>query len=480
MSPIALADARTTRRGCCFCLAVTFFLLVSSFSGAQAYFPVREIADSRLSMRIHPILVFAAFSPAVKGQAFASNLQIRGGWPPYRFWIMQGALPLGLSLNTSTGIISGVPAVSGTFTFTVGATDSQLGYGRQLLQLSISSGNQLPISISLKPETGQITPGAKVQFTATVKNTAQTSVNWSASSGSISPSGLFTAPPRIGTAVITATLAGNSGVHTSASISVQSASPLTIATSSLTSAQLNLPYSSAIVAQGGTAPYAWSLYSGSLPGGLTLNSNGVIAGTAAKAGTFIFTTKVTDASAHTSTRQLTLSATVATSGNYDGPAQLPRVHVQSELANTPAPGNSISVTAGGSFQSALDKADCGDTIQLQAGATFSGQFTLPNKTCDDSHWIIIRTSAPDSALPPEGARITPCYSGVASLPGRPALNCASTQKIMATLMAQKFGGPIILANGANHYRLGPGLDITRPFGTGVNYNLVGKESNTSS
>ena len=112
MSPIALADARTTRRGCCFCLAVTFFLLVSSFSGAQAYFPVREIADSRLSMRVHPILVFAAFSSAVQGQPFASNLQIRGGLAPYRFWIMQGALPSGLSLNTSTGIISGVPAVS--------------------------------------------------------------------------------------------------------------------------------------------------------------------------------------------------------------------------------------------------------------------------------------------------------------------------------------------------------------------------------
>src|SRR5205823_11706343 len=224
MSPIALADARTTRRGCCFCLAVTFFLLVSSFSGAQAYFPVREIADSRLSMRVHPILVFAAFSSAVQGQPFASNLQIRGGLAPYRFWIMQGALPSGLSLNTSTGIISGVPAVSGAFTFTVGATDSQLGYGRQLLQLNVSSGRtQNPISIALNPGSAQTAPGGKVQFTAIVKNTAQTSVNWSANAGSISPSGLFTAPASIGTAVITATSGANSGVHTSASISVQSA-----------------------------------------------------------------------------------------------------------------------------------------------------------------------------------------------------------------------------------------------------------------
>src|SRR5207248_11596610 len=121
-------------------------------------------------------------------------------------------------------------------------------------------------------------PGAKLQFTASVKNTAQTSVIWSASAGSISPSGLFTAPMSTGTAVITATAAANTGVHTSASISVQSASPLAIATASLTGAQVNSSYSSTMAAQGGTAPYTWSLFSGSLPRGLALNSSGVIAG----------------------------------------------------------------------------------------------------------------------------------------------------------------------------------------------------------
>src|SRR5205823_14258963 len=43
----------------------------------------------------------------------------------------------------------------------------------------------------------QTAPGGKVQFTAIVKNTAQTSVNWSANAGSISPSGLLTAPASI-------------------------------------------------------------------------------------------------------------------------------------------------------------------------------------------------------------------------------------------------------------------------------------------
>src|SRR6266508_6759907 len=63
-------------------------------------------------------------------------------------------------------------------------------------------------------------------------------------------------------------------------------------------------------------------------------------------------------------------------------------------------GVTISVAAGGNLQAALDSAQPGDTILLQAGATFSGSFTLPAKS--GSGWIIVRTSAPDSSLPPGG------------------------------------------------------------------------------
>ena len=476
MSPIALADARTTNRGCCFCLAVIFFLFVPILAAEQMFNVRQDFTDSSQIPRVHPLVLIASFSPATQGQSYASTIQIQSGIAPYRFWISQGALPSGLSLNSSTGTVSGVPAVSGTFSFAVTATDSQFGYGTHVLQLNVGSNAQSQISIALSPDSAQIAPGAKVQFAATVKNTSQTAVVWSASAGSISPSGLFTAPPRAGSAVITATAAASSAVRASANISVQTLAPLTIATSSLMNAQVNSPYSAAIIAQGGTAPYTWSLYSGSLPSGLTLNAaNGVIAGNVGKAGSFTFTTKVTDASARSTTRQLTLNATVANSGAFDGPAELPRVRFQSALAYTPAPGSVITVNRGSNFQSALNGASCGDTIQLQAGATFTGDFTLPAKNCSDTNWIIIRSSAPDSSLPAEGTRITPCYAGVASLPGRPAFNCASTQKVMATLMANNAGGPITLAPGANHYRIGPGLEITRSAGNGINYGLIIKD-----
>jgi hypothetical protein len=151
--------------------------------------------------------------------------------------------------------------------------------------------------------------------------------------------------------------------------------------------------------------------------------------------------------------------------HYDGPAELPRATVPSAMADTPTSGVVIALTAGADLQTALNNAQCGDVIQLQAGATFAGSFTLPAKSCDASHWIILRTSAPDSALPAEGQRITPCYAGVASLQGRPQYSCPNPENVLAKIQMPVAGdGPIQFAPGANHYRL-IGLEITRPAGT---------------
>ena len=147
---------------------------------------------------------------------------------------------------------------------------------------------------------------------------------------------------------------------------------------------------------------------------------------------------------------------------FDGPAELPRVYVKSALADTPAPGKVLLVKTDGNLQGALDSAACGDIITLEAGAVFTGHFLLPKKPCDDAHWIMIRTSASDEALPPEGTRLTPCYAGVASLPGRPDFHCASTTNVMAKIVFAGRGGsgPIFFDDGANHYRL-IGIEVSR-------------------
>jgi len=167
----------------------------------------------------------------------------------------------------------------------------------------------------------------------------------------------------------------------------------------------------------------------------------------------------------------------STTGNFDGPAELPRVYIQSSLADTPTAGAVTLVPKGGNLQAALDNANCGDMIQLQAGASFTGVFTFPAKSCSDSSWIIVRTSAPDSALPPEGTRLTPCYAGVTSLPGRPSFHCATAQNATAKLVmsSTRGSGPIVFASGANHYRL-IGLEVTRLQGAPVVTSLASIQS----
>jgi hypothetical protein len=159
---------------------------------------------------------------------------------------------------------------------------------------------------------------------------------------------------------------------------------------------------------------------------------------------------------------LVAASSSAASDRFDGPAELPRVFVKSSLADTPATGHVRLVREGDNLQEAIDSAECGDTLKLQAGVVFQGSFRLPDKSCDDSHWIVLRTGTPDENLPPEGTRLTPCYAGVASLPGRPDYPCAKPRNVMARI---EFGGkggtgPIMFLPGANHYRF-IGLEITR-------------------
>ena len=130
----------------------------------------------------------------------------------------------------------------------------------------------------------------------------------------------------------------------------------------------------------------------------------------------------------------------------------------------PASGTIINVNAGGDLQAALNNARCGDVIQLQPALLLRGNSMFRLRTATS---IIgsSATSAPDSALPAEGQRATPCYAGVASLPGRPQYPCSNPQNVMAKVqMASAGDGPFRFVDGANYYRF-IGLEVTRPAGT---------------
>lgn len=82
-------------------------------------------------------------------------------------------------------------------------------------------------------------------------------------------------------------------------------------------------------------------------------------------------------------------------------------------ARFPAPGAAVSVIqvgAGGNLQAAIDAAQPGDIIELQAGATYVGNFVLRDKGAASTP-IVIRTGASGIGLPGEGVRIDPSVSG---------------------------------------------------------------------
>jgi hypothetical protein len=98
-------------------------------------------------------------------------------------------------------------------------------------------------------------------------------------------------------------------------------------------------------------------------------------------------------------------------------------------------GNTIIVKKGGDFQAALDRAKPGDTILLEAGATFKGAFKLPNKS--GGEFITVRSSAAESQLPAVNERIDP----------------AKYSALLPKLESNVRGEPVILAaNGAHHFR----------------------------
>jgi len=444
---------------------VCALLLIGMLLTASCGF-VTQSEAGQSSKQADTLNLSGTFPEGVTNQSYNAVLAVNGGSAPYQFAVKSGSLPAGMSLNPTTGSVSGTPTVAGTYMFEVGVTDSPLAHhGSQNFAISINAKGNGGIRVTISPASLNVSSGQMQTFTATVTGTDNTAVTWAATAGSITTSGSFTAPVvnNITNVWVTATSKADSKAQGVSAVVVEpkGGQPLSITTSNLPDGRTGNSYDAGVSATGGTQPYSWTVSQGNVPQGLSLSpSDGTLAGMPGNVGSYSFNIKVTDAKAQTTQKNFTMN--VAAGGDVDGPAELPRVSVSSAMADTPAPGTTLFVNAGGDLQAALNSAHCGDTIELQAGATFAGTFKFPAKTCDNNHWIIVRTNAPDSALPPEGQRMTPCYAGVTSLPGRPQYSCTNSQNVLAKLQMPGTGGsPVTFLSGANHYRL-LGLEITRP------------------
>ncbi|HWY03895.1 MAG TPA: Ig domain-containing protein [Candidatus Acidoferrum sp.] len=422
--------------------------------------------------------------------SYSASLSAIGGLAPYHWNLISGLLPIGIQLQTSSGVIAGRTALSGSYPFSVQVTDASGHSASAAFSLRVA----VPPVASTLAITNSALPAADVSISYAASLSAIGGLapyHWNLISGLLpfgiqlqTSSGVIAGRTALsGSYPFSVQVTDASGHSASAAFSLTVAVPpvvstLAITNSALPAADASTPYTASLSAVGGLAPYHWNLLSGILPSGIQLHSSsGIMSGMTAVPGSYPVSVQVSDASGHSATAALSLTVSPSSTGSttsnsgFDGPAELPRVYMQSAMSNTPAPGKTITVNSGGNLQSALNSASCGDTIKLEAGATFVGIFTFPAKNCDDNNWIIVRTSD-DSLLPAEGSRLTPCYAGVTSLPARPALQCASTNNVLAKLvMPTSASGPIIFASGANYYRL-TGLEVTRAAFPGPVYNLV--------
>jgi hypothetical protein len=141
-------------------------------------------------------------------------------------------------------------------------------------------------------------------------------------------------------------------------------------------------------------------------------------------------------------------------------AALPSVYLDTQMPPAPDVGGQvISVASGGNLQGALDSANPGDVIELAAGATFSGNFILPNKNTTSTKWIVIRPSNWQS-LPDTGSRLTASIAATLTLPVITSPNSAPAIQTAAS---------------AHHYRL-VGIEATVSQTTSQSFGIVTLEA----
>lgn len=250
----------------------------------------------------------SALSAATVGTAYSQSVTASGGTAPYTYAVSAGALPAGLSLGTSTGMLGGTPTAAGTFGFTVRATDVSGYSGTRSYSLTVGGP-----SVGLSPAVlaGAAVGAAYGQAVTASGGTAP--YTYAVTSGTL-PAGLSLS--SAGALSGTPTAGGNFSFTISATDSTSGTGPFTgsraytlsvgsptlaivPASTAALSATGGSSYSQTFVASGGSSPYTYALTvnSGTMPTGLSFNaSSHTLSGTPTTAGTVSFTVTATDSS----------------------------------------------------------------------------------------------------------------------------------------------------------------------------------------
>jgi hypothetical protein len=279
--------------------SATYTVTASQSSGACTVTQNYTFAVVCPTIAITPVA--GALSAGTIGTAYSQTISQTGlsGTPAWS--ISAGALPGGLSINGTSGAITGTPTATGTFNFTVQVTD---GTCTQTQAYSIVvSCPTITFTNTVAPNG---TVGSAYSFDASVTGNTATitySVSPALPAGlSLNTStGQITGTPtaQVAATAYTVTASQSSGVCTATQIytfSVNCAGiTLTPVAGALTAGTIGSAYSVTISQTGLAGTPLWSISAGALPGGLSINAtSGEVSGTPTSTGTFNFTVQVTD------------------------------------------------------------------------------------------------------------------------------------------------------------------------------------------
>ncbi len=247
------------------------------------------------------VIVPTSLPDGIEGSSYQQTLMTdAGGGESWQ--IISGRLPGGLVLNSSTGVISGVPSESGVFAFSVYSTQGGLTVREGERSFGITIIPRLVVSASLdaarqgEPYNEQIdVTGGTPPYTYQLIGLPG-GIVFDATDGSLS--GTPTQPDSGRTLRAVVTDSGTPPQVESRDIFFEVKPPsVRITTTALTDGSLGAFYSREVMAEGGFTPYSFRITAGVLPAGLSLPNNrrtGVISGIPTEQGTFNFTIEVTD------------------------------------------------------------------------------------------------------------------------------------------------------------------------------------------